>query len=188
MGNVIQLNHTSINNIRKLSLESQARKSELAQALTTDGKNAITAKTINPQKSSSESVSYTSKDLYEALEDSPTQWVLFHTHLQDLNHANVHSQQDEKQHAKNAQQYSPDSSCEIFDCLGNGIIGVRKDGGFSIKARSTQDNDLIKFAHDGVEAEELVFDKEGNMIWHKKESTLDPEDNKPDSWDFDPAA
>lgn len=170
-------------------VDSQSQKVEIAQALTTDkAHKSIDAKTITPQQSSSKSVSFNSQDLQKALDGDSNQWILFHTHLEDLNHANVHSQQDEKQHSLNAKHYNPNSKSEIFNCLGNGIVWVRKDGGFSLKARSTNDNNLITFSHDGVEAEELVFDKEGQLIWQNKESSLNPEDNNQESWDFDPAA
>ena len=53
MTKIINLNRPSIDNIRKMVVDSQSQKVEIAQALTTDkAHKSIDAKTITPQQSS----------------------------------------------------------------------------------------------------------------------------------------
>ncbi len=66
MTKIINLNRPSIDNIRKMVVDSQSQKVEIAQALTTDkAHKSIDAKTITPQQSSSKSVSFNSQDSWD---------------------------------------------------------------------------------------------------------------------------
>lgn len=178
---VIKLNKWTVKKLWKIAQQANQQKKELAGVLTTEEEFV----SIDKAQSQAWQISYTQRDLTQALQDSDAamSWLQFHTHIQWLNHANVHSHQDEHQHAKNIQQSKKNYSWETFRCLGNGIIWAREDGWFHIKARWAN-NSLQKFSYQEKIAEELVFDKEGNLIGINTKSTLNPEDNTNASWEF----
>jgi len=184
---VIELNKWTVKELWKIAQQANQQKKELAGALTTEGEKATTFVSIDKAQSQAWQVSYTKRDLTQALQwdsNATTSWIQFHTHIQWLNHANVHSHQDEHQHTKNIQQSKETYSWEAFRCLGNGIIWAREDGWFHIKARWAN-NSLQKFSYWWKIAEELVFDKKNNLIGINTKSTLDPEDNTNKSWEFE---
>ncbi|HMY80850.1 MAG TPA: hypothetical protein PLW93_00765 [Candidatus Absconditabacterales bacterium] len=180
------LNNKTVDHLLSVAKKSNSTKKEVASALTIDNNNSSTTVVQVHGQSTSGSVSYTHRDLHNALQTdsyTTTQGIQFHTHIQSLNHANVHSNQDETQHTKNIAQSRTGYGSQIRNCLGNGIIGVRKDGGFSIKARGSDDN-LIQWSYGGTLAEELIFDQKGKLKGFNTDSTLDPQDNTPDSRDY----
>lgn len=186
----LTLNRDTVKQLTTIAAESNKKGKEIASALTVDGTASTAAVSIDQANSQEGQVSYTTQDLTQSIQDTPDatmEGVQFHTHIQWLNHANVHSHQDELQHSKNIEQSKKATSSEIFNCLGNGIIWVREDGWFHIKARWS-DNSLMKFSYWWVIAQELVFDKKGTLIGHNIASTLDPQDNTSDSRSYQQAA
>lgn len=182
----LRLNRETIEKLTTIAAKSKKQSKEIASALTVDGSSSTTAVSIDQANSQEWQVSYTTQDLTQSIQDTPDatmEGLQFHTHIQWLNHANVHSHQDELQHSKNIEQSKKATSSEIFNCLGNGIIWVREDGWFHIKARWS-DNSLMKFSYWWVIAQELVFDKKGTLVWYNATSTLDPNDNNGDSWKY----
>ncbi len=157
--------------------QKNGTRKEIASVMAFDENNtSSTAHEIQWAKSTPTSVSYTSQDLFQTLANnkvSHTQGILFHNHIQWLDHANVHSEQDEMQHQQNKTNYQS----KTFEYLGSGLVSVSTAGNFHIKFRNAYNDQLGEILYNGVKAQEIVVNKQWNLVGYNLTATLDPQHN-----------
>lgn len=175
------LTQPAVNQLIKTYQKNWTKK-EIATVLTMDEHNTSTGwYEIQGQKGSAKQVQFSNKDLLDTLSDnhvSHTKWVLFHNHIQGQGHANVHSHQDELTHQQNNTTYSNTH----FDYQGSGLFSINSSGNFHIKFKKAHSDELASILYDWIQAQEIVVNDTGNIIWYNKTSTLHPHENTSHSW------
>ncbi|MFA7284679.1 MAG: hypothetical protein WC004_02550 [Candidatus Absconditabacterales bacterium] len=157
--------------------QKNGTKKEIASVMLFDDANtSSTAKEVKGAQSTASSVSFSTHDIFQTLADSDTthqKGVIFHNHIQDLHHANTHSEQDEHQHRENKRNYAQGP----LQYMGSGLVSVSSAGNFHIKFRESHTDELATILHNNVQAQEVVFNKQGKMVGYNSTTTLNPNDN-----------
>lgn len=164
--------------------QKNGTKKEIASVMLFDKNNtSSTATEVKGAKSTASSVSFSTHDVFQTLADtnpSANKGVIFHNHIQDLRHANTHSEQDELQHQDNKRNYKQGP----LQYMGSGLVSVSSAGNFHIKFRESHTDELATILHGNIQAQEIVFNKQGKMVGYNSTTTLNPQDNTINTWSY----